>query len=156
MKKLYYEKRGRRYYPVSEYDSEYLDSFPKGNHLVMVYPGGSSRRYNIDPNYAGMIAAGRVALDRISESIRQSTELRPLNREMTLQDHERWIAFLKTMPDDMRFMMTHGSAREAAEAGIKAISDEWDSLMTNPAVRKAYEKFLMICELAKDDKSNSQ
>lgn len=54
MKKIYYEKQGRRYVPVYEYDSEFLDSFPKGNHLVMVYPGGSSRRYNIDPNYAAL------------------------------------------------------------------------------------------------------
>jgi hypothetical protein len=61
MKKIYYEKKGHRYVPVSEYDSEYLDSFSKGTHLVMCYPGGQSRRYNVDPDYAAMIAAGRVA-----------------------------------------------------------------------------------------------
>ena len=38
MKKIYYEKIGRRYVPVSEYDSEYLDSFSKGTHIVMCYP----------------------------------------------------------------------------------------------------------------------
>ena len=35
MKKIYYEKVGRRYKPVAEYDPDYLDSFPKGSHLVM-------------------------------------------------------------------------------------------------------------------------
>jgi len=69
MKKIYYEKKGRRYVPVAEYDSDLMDSFSKGTHLVMVYPGGSSRRYNIDPNYAAMIAAGRVAEDAISRAI---------------------------------------------------------------------------------------
>ena len=76
MKKIYYEKKGRRYVPVSEYDNDYLDSFPKGNHLVMCYPGGSSRRFNIDPNYASMIAAGRVAEDAISKSIMDASALR--------------------------------------------------------------------------------
>jgi hypothetical protein len=70
MKKIFYEKQGRRYVPEAEYDNELLDSFPKGNHLVMCYPGGSSRRFNIDPNYAAMIAAGRVAEDAVCDAMR--------------------------------------------------------------------------------------
>ena len=77
MKKIYYEKVGRRYVPVAEYDNDYMDSFPKGNHLVMCYPGGSSRRFNIDPNYAAMIAAGRVAEDEICRAISKASEMRP-------------------------------------------------------------------------------
>ena len=65
MKKIFYEKVGRRYVPVSEYDSDLLDAFPKGTHIVMCYPGGQSRRYQIDPAYAPMIAAGRVAEEAI-------------------------------------------------------------------------------------------
>lgn len=57
MKKIYYEKIGRKYVPVREYDSDFMDAWPKGTHLVMSYPGGQSKRYNIDPNYAAMIAA---------------------------------------------------------------------------------------------------
>ena len=41
VKKVYYEKIGRRYRPVAEYDSDLLDSFPKGSHLICVYPGGN-------------------------------------------------------------------------------------------------------------------
>ena len=76
MKKIYYEKIGRRYVPVSEYDNDFLDSFTEGNHLVMSYPGGSSRRYNVNPNYAAMIAAGRVAEDAISKRLYEATEIR--------------------------------------------------------------------------------
>jgi hypothetical protein len=82
-KKVYYEKRGRRYVPVSEYDSEYLDSFSKGTHIVMCYPGGQSRRYNIDPNYAAMIAAGRVAEDAICDAMRTASEMRPQRTPIT-------------------------------------------------------------------------
>ena len=65
METIFYVKKGRRYIPHSSYSSEFCDSFPKGTHLVQTYPGGSSRRYNIDPAYAPMIAAGRVAEDAI-------------------------------------------------------------------------------------------
>ena len=76
-KKIYYEKVGRKYVPVSEYDSDYLDSFGKGTHLVMCYPGGSSRRFNIQPDYASLIAASRVAEDAMCQAISKASEMRP-------------------------------------------------------------------------------
>ena len=69
MKKIYYEKVNGRYRPVAEYDSDWIDSFPKGNHLVMCYPGGSSRKFNVEPNYAALIAAGRTAQEAMREAI---------------------------------------------------------------------------------------
>jgi hypothetical protein len=147
MKKIYYEKRGRRYVPVAEYDSTYLDSFPKGNHLVMCYPGGSSRRFNIDPAYAPMIAAGRVAEDAICRRIQQETELRPANREIDEETQRKWKKFIATVPEDFRFMFTHGSARDAAEAGLKAMQEEADKLMEHEGVRKAYDHFMLMCKL---------
>lgn len=150
MKTIFYKKVGRRYVPVSEYDNELLDSFPKGDHLVSVYPGGGSRRYNIDPNYAAMIAAGRVAEDAISRKIQEATELRPMNREIDEETHRKWKKFIATIPEDFRFMFTHGSARDAAEAGIKAMQEEADKLMSNSTVRKAFEKFLLVAELSKE------
>lgn len=153
MKTVFYKKVGRRYEPVSEYDNEYLDSFPKGDHLVSVYPGGGSRRYRIDPAFAPMIAAGRYAEDAISRSIQQATELRPHNTKMNDEEMIRWRAFISTMPEDMRFMMTHGSVREAAEAGVKAMMEEADKLMTHDSVRKAYDHFMLMCKLVKEDES---
>jgi hypothetical protein len=150
MKTIFYRKQGRKYTPVSEYDSELLDAFPKGNHLVMSYPGGASRRFNIDPALAPMIAAGRFAEDAICRRIQQETELRPANREIDEETQRKWKEFIATIPEDFRFMFTHGSARDAAEAGVKAMQEEADKLMTNPAVRKAYEKFLLLVELTKE------
>jgi hypothetical protein len=62
MKKVYYEKIGRKYVPVSEYDGDYHLSFPKGNHLVMCYPGGSSRRFNVEPALAALLKTKCVKL----------------------------------------------------------------------------------------------
>lgn len=155
MKTIYYKKEGRRYVPVSEYDSDFLDAFPKGNHLVMVYPGGSSRRFNIDPNYAAMIAAGRVAEDAVCAAIVKAQELRPSKTPITEEQQALWRALARSFNQD-EYSLIRPAARDASEAGVKAMSDEWDKLMTNPVVRKAFDKFLMICELAKDDRSHSK
>ena len=148
MKKIYYEKKGRRYVPVSEYDSEYLDSFSKGTHIVMCYPGGQSRRYNIDPNYAAMIAAGRLAEDGICESMRKASEMRPQRTPLTPGQIKAWNKLAREFGDDL-CPLTYGSARDHAEAAVKAMQEEADKLMTHPAVRDAYEQFQLVCNLVK-------
>jgi hypothetical protein len=148
MKKIYYEKKGRRYVPVSEYDSEYLDSFSRGTHIVMCYPGGQSRRYNIDPNYAAMIAAGRVAEDAICDSLRKSSEMRPQRTPITPGQKKAWENLAKELGDEL-CPLTYGSTRDHAEAGVNAMIAEADKLMTHPSVRDAYEQFQTVCNLVK-------
>lgn len=149
MKKIYYVKEGRRYVPVSEYDSDLVDSFHKGTHLVMVYPGGSSRRYNIDPALAPMIAAGRYAEDAICTAMAKASELRPQRTPITLAQQRAWKKLAKEMGDELCTL--HGaSVRDCAEAGVQAMQAEADKLMSHPAVRDAYEQFQMVCKLTKE------
>ena len=151
-KKIYYEKVGRRYKPVSEYDSDYLDSFPKGDHLVSVYPGGSSRKFKITPAYAPMIAAARVAEDAISKSIMDASALRVPARDQPLTPAQlkAWKALAKSFGRD-QYALEWCSYREAAEAGVKAMQVEADKLLAHESVRKAYEHFLLLCELTKEN-----
>jgi len=154
MNKIFYEKQGRRYIPVAEYDNELLDSLPKGAHLVMVYPGGSSRRFNVDPNYAGMIAAGRVAEDAICKAINKASELRPKQTPITPGQRRAWEKLAKEFGDELCTL--HGaSTHDIAEAGVKAMMAEADKLMANPTVRKSFEKFIMLCELTKQNESHN-
>ena len=149
MKKIYYEKIGRKYVPVSEYDNDFMDSFTKGTHLVMSYPGGKSTRYNINPDYAAMIAAGRVAEDAICRAISKASELRPKSTPITVGQKRAWEKLAKEFGDDLCTL--HGSSvHDCAEAGIKAMQEEADKLLSNPIVRKAYEKFLFVAELTKE------
>ena len=150
MKKIYYEKKGRRYVPVSEYDSEYLDSFSKGTHIVMCYPGGQSRRYNINPNYAAMIAAGRVAEDAMCDAIRKASELRPQSTPITEGQRRAWNKLAKEFGTGLATLQID-CARDIAEAGLKALQDEADKLMQHESVRNAYEQFLLVCELTKKE-----
>lgn len=149
MKKIYYEKRGRRYVPVSEYDNELLDSFPKGDHLVQVYPGGSSRRFCIDPAYAPMIAAGRVAEDAMCKALQQASELRPRSTPITEGQRKAWKKLAKEFGDELATLHIN-SSRDIAEAGLKALQEEADKLMTHESVRTAYEHFLLMCHLTKE------
>lgn len=146
---LFYKKVGRRYVPVAEYDNELLDSFPKGAHLVICYPGGQSRRFNIDPNYVALIAAGRVAEDAMIKAISKASELRPRQTPITKEQNLAWKKLAKTFGEDLATLQID-SAHDIAQAGIDAMIEEADKLMKHEAVRKAYENFLLVCQLTKE------
>ena len=148
MKKIYYEKKGNRYVPVAEYDSDLTDSFSKGTHIVMCYPGGQSRRYNIDPNYAALIAAGRVAEDAMCQAMHKASEMKPKQTPITEGQRKAWKKLAKEFGDELA-TLNCASSHDIAEAGLKALQEEADKLLTNPAVKKAYDHFLLVAELTK-------
>jgi t-SNARE complex subunit (syntaxin) len=153
MKKIFYEKVGRKYVPVYEYDQTLMDAFPKGTHIVMCYPGGQSTRYNVNPNYASMIAAGRLAEDAISKKLMEASEIRmqrkDRDRELTPRQRAAWNNLIKEFGDSAK-QLEWASIREIAEAGVDAMQAEADKLMQNESVRKAYEHFQLMCELSKN------
>lgn len=151
MKKIFYEKVGRRYKPVYEYDNELIDAFPKGNHLVTCVPGGSSRRFNIDPALAPMIAAGIIAEDKMLEAIRTATEAIPKKKPLTKKQQLAWQQMKEAYGDDM-FYLTFPSNYDIVQAGIKSMIAEANKLLANPSVKKAYEHFMLVCELTKEHK----
>lgn len=150
MKTLFYKKVGRKYEPVAEYDNEWMDSFPKGSHLVSCMPGVTSRRFNIDPAFAPMIAAGIYSEDAISKAIMKASEMRPANVKWSDTEKAAFEEFMSVLGDNERFMVSYGSARDAAEAGVKAMMTEADKLMKHDSVRKAYDHFMLMCQLVKE------
>ena len=115
----------------------------------MCYPGGQSRRYNIDPNYAAMIAAGSAAEDAIVNAILVASELRPQQTPVTKGQQRAWKKLAKEFGDEL-CTLSHSSAHDIAQAAIKALQKEADVLYSNPAVKKAYDHFLLVAELTKD------
>lgn len=151
MKKIYYEKIGRRYVPVKEYDSDFADSYTHGTHLLMIHPGGQSRKYNIDPNYAALIAAARVAEDAMTKAIQQASELRPQQTPVTPAQQRAWKNLAKAFGDELT-LLHWASAHDIAQAGIKALQQQADKLLSNAAVRKAYEQFIFLSKLTRNQK----
>jgi hypothetical protein len=157
MKKIYFEKIGRRYQPVYEYDSNLIDAMPKGNHLVMCYPGGHSTHYNIEPALAPLIAAGRVAETAMRDAIcraseMRASEMRPTSTPLTAEQKAAWEHLIAAFGDDAR-MLQWPATRDIAEAGIQALQEEADRLMKHESVRHAYEQFLLVCQLTKESRS---
>lgn len=152
-KTIFYKKEGRKYVPVYEYDQTLMDAFPKGSHLIICYPGGKSIRYNIDPNYAAMIAAGRLAEDTISSALMRASELRmqrgDRERELTSEQRAAWEHLVEVFGDSAK-ALEWPSAREIAEQAVKTMSDEATKLMKHEGVKQAYEHFQLMCQLAKD------
>ena len=149
-KKVYYTKVGRRYVPVAEYDSDFLDSFPKGTHIVMSYPGGRSTRYNIDPALAPMIAAGRFAENKMLDAMRQASEARPKERPFTEKQRKAWKQLQKAMGEEM-FYLQYPSNMDIVEAGIEAMQEEANKMLEHPSVRDAYNQFMMVYQLVKEE-----
>lgn len=149
MKQLFYKKVGRRYVPVAEYDNDIMDALPKGNHLLSVYPGGASRRYNVDPAYAPMIAAGRVAEDAVCKAIQKAAELRPQQTPITASQKAAWENLAHEFGNEL-CTLRGLSIRDCAEAGVQAMQAEADKLMKHESVRQAYEHFMLVCELTKE------
>lgn len=148
VKKVYYEKVGRKYVPVAEYDSDYLDAFPKGSTLVMCYPGGQSRRYNIDPDYAALIAAARVAEDAMMQAMQKASELKPTQTPVTLAQQRAWKGLARAFGTEL-CTLNGASSYDIAQAGLKALEDEAAQLLTNESVKAAYDQFLFVCALTK-------
>jgi len=148
-KEIFYKKVGRKYVPVYEYDQELMDAFPKGSHLVLCYPGGSSRRFNIDPAYAPMIAAGRVAEDAISKALMKASDLRPKTAPITQEQKDAWEHLVKVFGEEARYL-EWPSAREACEEAVLAMSKEAEKLLDHPAARKAYDNFMLVAKLVQE------
>jgi len=43
------------------------------------------------------------------------------------------------------------SYRDAAEAGVKAMQEEANKMLTNPAVKKAYDHFMLVWKMTKEN-----
>ena len=113
------------------------------------------RRFNVDPAYAPMIAAGRLAEDAISKKIMDASALRPKSAPMTPGQISAWNKLIEEFGEEARCLQWP-SAREACEAAVKVMSEEAEKLLTNEAVRKAYDHFMLLCELAKEKQNESQ
>jgi hypothetical protein len=80
--------------------------------------------------------------------------MRPRKKELTVEQQRAWQRLNKSMGDDI-YTLEVGSSRDIAEAGLKAMQQEAEQLLTNPAVRLAYEQFLLVCELTKKNIDNT-
>ncbi len=146
---VFYKKEGRKYIPVKEYDHECDNAWPYGNHLVMRHKGSEEHRFNIDPAFAPMIAAGRYAEDSLAKSIMDASAMRPRTTPLTVEQWTAWRALEKAFGDDI-FQLTWPAAQTAANNAIEKMAVEANKLLEVPAVKNAYDHFMMVYKLTKE------
>ena len=101
MKETFYRKVGHRYKPVREYDSDLLDSFPAGSHLVVCEPGCSATKFNIEPDHASLLAAFHAHRDELGKVLRKASELQMTRKDATPVERRAWKAWAEIMGDEV-------------------------------------------------------
>jgi len=148
MRTVFYIKEGEEYIPISEYDDNFLSSLAYGDHLLSIYPGGSSRR-KITPAFAPLIAAGRYAREPITSALANATKWKLSRNPVTPEQEVAWEALNKAFGETSQ-QLTWQSASDVAEDAINAMIKESEMLLLHPTVRHAYEEFMLVCKLSKE------
>lgn len=150
MAEIFYKKVGRKYVPVSEYDAEIRDALPIGSHLITVGGNGSATKFNVDPAFLPMIAAGVYARDAIARSIINGSVLRPSLAKLSVEQKELFNKYLLSLPEDERNYLSYGSTYDAVEAGVVQMVKLSSELLEHPSVMQAYEHFMLLCKLVSE------
>lgn len=148
MIETYYKKVGMKYVPVSMYDTDFDNAFSEGCTLVVTLPGHSIRKYNIDPEFAPLIAAATFSRDAISKSLRKGLEMRPSQQPITVEQNLAWIKLSEAFGDECH-PLQFPSIYEAVECGLAALVNEAATKLKNPAVKAAYDNFMLVYSLTK-------
>ena len=113
-----YKKVGRRYHPAAEY--EQWDSYPEGVHLVVCRPGSTLRRFNLDPDRAGLLAAAEPLREQIRALVVELHRMRPTRRPVTQAQADAWHAFERAMGNDT-YAVEYARVGEIADAVVDLI-----------------------------------
>jgi hypothetical protein len=149
MEEIFYTKKNGRYTPVTYYDSEVMNGFPEGATIVMVDSHSSTRRYRIDPAFAPLIAAGILAEDIIATAIMEGSKAELRDKAVTQEEANAWDMLRKTMGQSV-YLVQFPAAQQSARAGVKAMQDEASKMLAHPTVKAAYDQFLTVWQLIKE------
>lgn len=148
MSKVFYEKIDDQYVPVSEYDSDFIDSIPNGTHIIHKADGSQSRRYNIEPEYAPMLAVLFECRDQMCDAIYAASVARPSRKPISPQEQAAWKQLQEVA--DIHYIQ-YPAAYDIAERFIMVLNDKVSEIMQNPAVKEAYDHFQLMVKLAEND-----
>lgn len=157
---VYYEKIDNQYYPVSYYSSDLSSSFREGSYLVTVHP--YSKEFDniefrkIEPALLPIFAAFKYAEHSIASKLGAALQdyKLPKKKELTAEQVQLW----KTLAQSLGKQDLHiysSSAHDAVRAGYEVIEQEVNKMMQNKAVKAAYENFMMVWKLTKDNENET-
>ena len=113
-----YKKVGKRYRPVAEHEA--WNCYPEGAHLVVCRPGSTMRRFRIDPDRAGLLAAAEPLRGQIRALVVELHRMRPTRRPVTQAQADAWHAFERAMGNDA-YAVEYASVAAIADAVVDLI-----------------------------------
>lgn len=152
MAETLYKKVGRRYVAVGNIDRHLGSYMPNGSYLVTVNGNSTRTSSDVEPANAPVIAAchygARVAEDVLLHEMEYQSPKHPL----TKGQFRAWKRFQKEMGEEMT--LPRKTAFEVLCAFSNAIEKEVTETMQHPAVKEAYDKFMFVWQLAKQEKKD--
>lgn len=145
----YYVKKGKKYVPVYQFDEQLMNSFPVGSHLVTVSEGMNSRRYRIDPNHAGVLAAAIIAETEVVKKIREASESRPQRNPLTEKQVTAWKKLAESFGEELCYL-SQPSAYDVYNAMVSTVQNKLDELLKNEGVKRAFDHFMLMAKLAEN------
>lgn len=150
---IYYKKQGKRYVPANVYSERFSRSMPVGSTLSVVRPNGTSRVFNIEPEFAPITAAALHARQEITDAILQAATARPATQVLSDEQREAWNNFIKVMGVRGRYI-EYPSAMEVCDVVTQTLESEAKKMLEVPAVKEAYEHFLFLYKITKENNVN--
>jgi hypothetical protein len=80
--------------------------------------------------------------------LNKASEMRPARTPITPAQQRAWKKLAKEFGDEL-CTLNGASIHDIAEAGVRALQQEADTLLTNATVKAAYDQFLFACALTK-------
>jgi hypothetical protein len=153
-RETYYIKRGRKYIPISEYDSNICDSIKHGTHLVVNHLGCRMYTYDVEPDHAAIIAATRIFKEYLVKQLHHASEARPKIGNGTLFTERQKKAYdkLKEELNEHTYFFEFPTLNDIAEKAINDFVQQYGKKYEDyPFVKKAYDNFLMKLKLCVDN-----
>lgn len=142
---LFYKKVGDQFVAIGKYSEE--TKFPFGTHLIKIDPFSKTTLYNIDPAVAPLLAAMLYCKEEFITAMMKETSARPRSTPITKKQQAAWTTFSDTMKESLS-MIEYQSADEIAKKTIMSLQLKVDEMMTNTAVKNAYDNFLILAKLS--------
>lgn len=150
---IYYKKVGKKYVPISVYDHNVLGSLPKGHHLVIVDDNFKSTYHNVTPDIVPLIAATKIFEKIITSKLLEKSQQRTFSPELTSEQRKAWDAYYELVKNsnNVSFGLSYS---EIARSVTQILENKTAEMMKNPAVKNAYDEFMVICKLALENEQN--
>ena len=116
-KRVFYEKTGRKYSPVSEHDTGLLLSLCKGAHLLIIEPGTTATYHCINPDleHAKILTALKQHRPKLEKILSKASELRPREIKMSRKELKAWKAYRDIMGEQVPCMFEYASYGEVLD-----------------------------------------